>query len=110
MSYRRFSDRSPLQVQTCTVEGGETVCEINSYIRESSQEGVTFSGGLVLGAEVRVVKGITLGGAYSLGMGYTWYEDQQSSTIPQNPQEQTRTNDAISIGTGSPTLNLSVYF
>ena len=69
------------------------------------------AGGLALGAEVRLVRGVTLGGAYTLGVRYT--EADLENRIEQTNQEtrvQAQESQGLRFGTGTSELSLSVYF
>ena len=77
----------------------------NAFESEVSQFGV--GGALLLGAEVRLARGVTLGGAYTLGVEYQ--RNEQSFTAPgTDPGSQVQ--DVVRFGTGVTNLAVSAYF
>ncbi len=62
--------------------------------------------GVALGAEVRLAPGVTLGGAYFLGVGVQRVSGTSTSGVGFTPFIQTR----IGLGTGVTPIHLSVYF
>ncbi|GAB5535137.1 MAG: hypothetical protein Rubg2KO_13860 [Rubricoccaceae bacterium] len=88
---------------------GACEIELADQVNESSR--VSVQAGLILGAEVRVVKGVTLGGGYALGAGYTWWESRRVEVRGDGEQTTLETSQGtFQLGTASSGLNLSIYF
>ena len=82
---------------------------------ESSETARTLGGGLVVGAEVRLARGVTLGGAYTVSGRYRESDRSSRQTLKRDDQdtqveEQSSESGRFEFGTGVSELNLSVYF
>ncbi|OZC02558.1 outer membrane beta-barrel protein [Rubricoccus marinus] len=78
--------------------------------RTLDAETVSVGGALLLGAEVKLARGITLGGAYTLGVDYS--ETSRTTTVsgPDVAGGGSGTSKSWSYGVGTTDLSLSVYF
>ena len=87
---------------------GEVRADLVEGEFEQSVEGVSIGGGLLLGAEVRLAKGVTLGGAYVVGVSY----DQETLRVnlPERPNPEPQDRSTVRFDTGTTNLALSVTF
>ena len=106
-----FDSESVLQLSCQTVVPCPLIVERN----ETLETARAVSGGLAIGAEVRVIRGVTLGGAYTVSGTYresdrttrqTTKRDDQDTEVEDQSSEQSR----FEFGTGVSQLNLSIYF
>ena len=78
--------------------------------RSLESESLTVGGGLLLGAEVKLANGVTLGGAYTLGVEYS----DTSRTVTVGSVDVagggSSSTNGWRYGVGTTQLNLSVYF
>lgn len=70
----------------------------------------TASAGVMLGAEVKLARGVTLGGAYTLGAEYSEIEETYIIDGPDVSQDQTREQSGWRYGVGTTQVGLSIYF
>ena len=76
---------------------------------ERTTQGVT--GGAFLGAEVRLARGVIVGGAYGAGVSYRKTEDELLRDLDgESVTESGRDSDRFQVGTQTSSLYLSVYF
>lgn len=73
---------------------------------------LTVGAGLLLGAEVRLARGVTLGGAYILGAEYARRESRSESDgfAGEVPSVSRSEQSSVRFGTGATDIVLSVYF
>lgn len=83
----------------------DVVCPGAPQRESASGTVLSFGVGALLGAEVRLARGVTLGAAYTLGVAVD-RESQESTFNPNPPGDRT----IVRVGTGVSDLNLSVYF
>lgn len=105
--YSNATYRSPSYFQTCDA-GGE--CTLELIVKENETSYTTVGGGIALGAEVRVARGVTLGGAYSFGVEAYRQESRADHPLPNDERVSVDRRSGFRAGTQAPTLNLSVYF
>ena len=90
-------------------------CDPIMQRQEASQTSRAFGGGLVVGTEVRLIRGVTLGGAYMVSGTYRETDRSSRQTLVQ-PDRDTQVEEELGMssgfqfGTGVSELNLSVYF
>ena len=75
--------------------------------RRAESERVVASGGVLLGAEVRLARGLTLGGAYTLGAEY--FESENTFRVEGESQGRS-VQSGWRYGVGTTQVALSVYF
>ena len=89
-------------------------CGVDSRLTERELTTHSLGGSLFVGAEVRIVSGVTVGGAYSLGVIYSETEsrelERRSRFGDVEEQERHTNRNAIQVGTQASQLYLSVYF
>ncbi|WP_420457136.1 hypothetical protein [Rubrivirga sp.] len=86
-------------------------CELQTQRFDTSRESMSVGGALFVGAEVRLVRGVTLGGAYTLGVRYTDAEFRTEGDDGRgNSLDETRDDSALTVSTSASRLSLSVYF
>lgn len=73
-------------------------------------EDLKVGAGLLIGAEIRLVRGVTLGGAYSIGAEYARYETTTTRDYGEDVVVAASERDNWRIGVGTTQLGLSVYF
>ena len=89
--------------QDMTPCGGDPSCGPTSIVRTYRSE--TIAAGALLGAEVRVARGVTLGAAYTLGVEASRDRYSEIGT-PRFPDDAWN----VRVGTGLTDVLLSVYF
>lgn len=77
---------------------------------EGEGEALSIGGGLIVGAEVRLARGVTLGGAYTLGAEYRRSESEFVRDSPDGPFVSRDEADGWEVGVGTTQVGLSIYF
>ena len=100
---RLFDRTQTRQYQTVDPLGNVVEVEI-----EQTVEGFSIGGGLLLGAEVRLAKGVTLGGAYIVVVLYDQetFQADLPDVVPPEPVDRSQ----VRFDTGTSNLALSVTF
>lgn len=78
------------------------------FVDES--EDLSVGAGLLIGAEIRLARGVTLGGAYSIGAEYTRNESTSTRDYGDDVDVSSYEQDTWRIGVGTTQIGLSVYF
>ena len=101
------TEQSSSQTSACA---GDPACDPSVFRNESSRETITVGGALFVGAEVRVVRGVTLGGAYALGAEYTDAETRFERSVNGAVDADRFSDRGWAVGTSTTRIALSVYF
>lgn len=86
-------------------------CELREEGSEAETDALSVGAALLLGAEVKLVRGVTLGGAYLVGVEYV--DSETTVTYTDSAGEvvtRTSGSETVQVGTGTTRVALSVYF
>jgi opacity protein-like surface antigen len=103
-TFRAGSTRSERTGTTCD----ETQCPGPVVTLRQSRTDLSFGVGALLGAEVRLARGVTLGAAYTLGVEV--YRSREERTGPDGSVTEYGPDTSVRAGTGTTDLHVSVYF
>lgn len=87
-----------------------TECGPVTQVLESDRETRTVGGALFVGAEVRLARGVTLGGAYALSVTSIESDEQVFRDDGTQSIDDARERDEVRVETGISRVLLSVYF
>ena len=80
------------------------------FTRSSERESLAVGAGVFAGVEVKLARGVSLGGAYTLGAEYTTAETRLETDLGGDVERDTFDERFWTVGTGISRLVLSVYF
>ena len=100
-------------VRTCPAEGPGCSSRRDGETQEI--ENTSFGGGLILGGEVKIVNGVTLSGAYTIGADYVEQDTRRVQLSEVDGQEDQETEvdshtEGWRYGVGTTQVALSIYF